>query len=265
MWIRVILLLVAGYVGLVLFAQAMAGGMIHHPQMGSRRAPAGLLKIPDGKGGEIAVLHLPNPGARHTLWYFHGNAEDLGDIEPTLRSLRDAGFAVFAADYPGYGLSSGRPPSERKLYESSRIARKYLRETLRVPADRTIVYGRSLGGGPALQMAVEERMAGVILHATFVSAYRVMTRWRLLPMDPFQNLGKIGRIRCPLLVMHGQQDRVIPPWHGEKLFAAAAEPRRILRVAGAGHNDLRAVAGPSYLATLRQFNELCARPAAAAP
>jgi abhydrolase domain-containing protein 17 len=255
---RWLLFAFAGWALVAISARVMAGSMIYFPQYGSRRAPVELKKIPDGKGGEIEVLHLANPTARFTVWFFHGNAEDLGDIEPLLRKLRDAGFAVFASEYPGYGHSSGRP-SEATLYSSARIARGYLRETVGVPAARTLLYGRSLGGGPAVQMAVEEKTAGLVLQSTFVSAYRVVTRWRLLPFDQFENLRKITRIDCPLLVMHGRADEVISFRHGEKLFAAALEPKRSLWVPDAHHNDFFSVAGSSYWSALQKFNELCAR------
>ncbi|MEO7346394.1 MAG: alpha/beta hydrolase [Opitutaceae bacterium] len=255
---RWLLFAFAGWVLVAISARLMAGSMIYFPQYASRRAPAELKRIPDGKGGEIEVLHLANPTARFTVWFFHGNAEDLGDLEPLLRKLRDAGFAVFASEYPGYGHSSGRP-SEATLYSSARIARRYLREELGVPASRTLLYGRSLGGGPAVQMAGEEKTAGLVLQSTFVSAYRVVTRWRLLPFDQFENLRKIARIDCPLLVMHGRADEVIPFRHGEKLFAASREPKRSFWVPAAHHNDFLAVAGADYWNELREFSELCAR------
>lgn len=250
-------LAIAGYLLAGLSACAMASRIMYLPSYGSHRAPAGLQKIRVGDQ-EIAVLHLPNPAARHTLWFFHGNAEDLGDLEPFLRAIRDAGFAVFAFDYPGYGLSTGRP-SEEALYEAARAARKHLRETLRVPAERTIIYGRSLGGGPAVQMAVEERPAGLVLQSAFVSAFRVLTRWRLLPFDQFENLPKMVRVKCPVLVMHGRLDEVIPLRQGEALFAAAPDPKRSLWIDRAMHNDFIDAAGRGYWDALREFSELCAR------
>jgi fermentation-respiration switch protein FrsA (DUF1100 family) len=253
------LALVVGLLSLAcMFAHAGLASVIYHPEYGSHRAPAGLQKLPDGHGGEIAVVALPNPQARFTLWFFHGNAEDLGDIEGTLLALRAAGFAVFAYDYPGYGFSSGKP-SEASLNAAARVARRYLRETLKVPPERTLLYGRSLGGGPAMQMAVEERTGGLVLQSTFMSVFRVATRWRILPFDQFENLRKIARLNCPVLVMHGREDEVIAFRHGEALFAAAREPKRRLWVPLAHHNDLVAVAGESYWRSLREFSELCAQ------
>lgn len=248
---------VAGFVLLSLAACTMVNGMLYYPNYGSRRAPEGLKKVRAEDGNEIAVLHLPNPQARYTLWFFHGNAEDLGDVEPFLRTLREAGFAVFACDYPGYGLSSGKP-TEASLYATARAARKYLREELKVPAEKTILLGRSLGGGSAVQMATEERVGGLVLQSTFTSVYRVVTRRGVLPFDQFVNVKKLPDVKCPVLVMHGMADEVIPFAHGEELFAVAKKPKRSLFVSGARHNDFLGVAGEKLWDALREFSALCA-------
>jgi abhydrolase domain-containing protein 17 len=254
---------VLGYLVVATSACSMVGSVLYYPNYGSRHAPAGLQKIRSGTD-EIAVLHLPNPNARFTVWFFHGNAEALGDLEPFLITLRDRGYSVFAFDYPGYGVSTGKP-SEQSLYAAARAVGAHLRDVLHVPADRTIIFGRSLGGGPAMQMAAEDKPAGLILQSTFVSVFRVVTRWPLLPFDQFENLKKISRVRCPVLVMHGQSDEVIPFRHGEALLAAANEPKRALWVAGATHNDFVAVAGSRFWNALREFSDVCGRPSGSSP
>jgi fermentation-respiration switch protein FrsA (DUF1100 family) len=251
------LTLASAYLLLVVAAPMLVAGMLYYPQMASRLAPEGARRIPMPGGGHIAVLHLPNAQARYTLWFFHGNAEALGDLEPLLRSMRDAGFSVFAFDYPGYGVSDGKP-SETALYAASRVARAYLREELKVSAAQTLIYGRSLGSGPAVQMATEERAGGLVIQSGFMSAFRVATRIPLLPFDQFKNLAKLPRVKSPVLVIHGERDEVISFAHGEKLFAAAAEPKRKLWVAGAGHNNLVEVAGQRFWTTLREFSDVCA-------
>jgi abhydrolase domain-containing protein 17 len=251
---RVLLLLVAVYALFVAMLPILVASMLYYPQLASGRAPAGTEMVP-ADGMDVAVFYLPNPDARYTLWLFHGNAEDLGDLEPFLITLRNAGFAVFAFDYPGYSRSTGRP-TEQSLYAASRAARRHLREVLGVPAERTILYGRSLGSGPAVQMATEERNAGLILQSPFVSVFRVVTRWRILPFDQFVNLDKIDRINCPLLIMHGRADEVVPFRHGEALYAKAREPKQALWVPRARHNDFLAVAGPQFWQALRDFPTL---------
>jgi pimeloyl-ACP methyl ester carboxylesterase len=258
-------LAVAGvaYVAFALYAPTLAQRLLYHPQFGSGRAPEGLRKI-KGEQGDLAVFYLPNPAAQFTLWYFHGNAEDIGDIEPALREFHEAGFSIFAVEYPGYGHSVGKP-SEQALYAAARKGREYLRQELKVPAERTLLYGHSLGGGSAVEMATDEKVGGLVLQSTFVSAYRVMTRWSVLPRDQFKNLAKLSRVTCPILVMHGRADEVIGFHHGEALFAAAREPKRSLWVDHAGHNNFRSAAAKRFWTALSDFRALCASTAGLKP
>ena len=116
MLIRALLIGLLLYAGAAVLARLLASRALFHPGFASRRAPDGMHKIRAANGDDVAILHLPNPAARFTIWFFHGNAEDLGDIEPWLRVLRDAGFSVFAFDYPGYGLSGGRPSEAERSF-----------------------------------------------------------------------------------------------------------------------------------------------------
>lgn len=240
------------YGGVALWAQSIADSMIFLPNYGSRVEPVGATRIGMSDGTWVSAVYLPNPAARFVLWYFHGNAEALGDLAPRLMMLRDQGFSVFAVEYPGYGVSGGTP-SEKSIAAANRAALAYLDAQLQVPPQRLVLYGRSVGGGPAVDVAAREPVAGLILESAFVSAFRVMTRWPLLPGDRFKNLQKMKRVRCPVLVMHGRLDRVIPFWHGEALHAAVRGLRQCLWVADAGHNDLREAAGPAYDAALQEF------------
>lgn len=244
--------------GLVFFgamtalAASMVDKMLYYPDVASRAAPANVIRIATDDGESIAAVHLPNPAARHTLWFFHGNAESLADVEPFLRELHAQGFAVFACDYPGYGVSTGRP-GEKAIYAANLAAARHLREKLGTPPERVILFGRSLGGGPATELATRERFAGLVLQSTFMSVYRVVTTWPVLPFDQFQNLKKLPRVTCPVLVMHGTADEVIDFSHGRKLFAAAPAPKRHLWIEGARHNDFTDVAGERLWLALREF------------
>ncbi|HET7535955.1 MAG TPA: alpha/beta hydrolase, partial [Candidatus Didemnitutus sp.] len=118
---------------------------------------------------------------------------------------------------------------------------------------RVILYGRSLGGGPATDLAAKEPVAGLVLESAFTSVFRVMTRWPLLPGDQFCNAKKLPSVKCPVLVMHGRLDEVIPFHHGETLLAAAPGKKSHLWVDGAGHNNLLAIAGDAYWQALLPF------------
>jgi len=208
-----------------------------------------------GRGVKIAGVYLPNPEARYTILYSHGNAEDLGDILPRLRDLRDIGFAVFAYDYRGYGISEGRP-TVGGAYEDIRAAYDYLRQELKVPPERIVIYGRSVGSGPSVDLASEVPVAGLVVESGFISAFRVALPLPLYPFDKFPNMDKIAKVDAPVLIMHGDADGVIPFSHGQRLFALAEEPKLSMWISGAGHNNLLQVAGDRYVNKMQEFIEV---------
>lgn len=214
-----------------------------------------VIKINSANGLKISALHFPNPQAKYTILYSHGNAEDLSGILWVMGEIRDSGFAVFAYDYQGYGTSQGKP-SEYNTYRDIEAAYNYLTLQLGVPAKQIIVYGRSVGGGPAIDLASRQSVGGLVVESSFVSAFRVLTRIPILPFDKFVNIDKIGKVRSPVLVIHGKADEVVHFWHGEQLLAAAKEPKLNFWVDGAGHNDLMDLAGDRYTETLRKFAKL---------
>lgn len=200
----------------------------------------------------ISAVYLPNAEAQFTILFSHGNAEDLGDSLTFLQMYRDAGFAVFAYDYRGYGTSTGRP-TENGVYEDAAAAYDYLTKQLKVPPDRIISMGRSVGCGPAIHLAATHQTAGLIAEAPFMTAFRVLTRLPLLPSDKFNNLREIKKVHVPVLIIHGRNDQVVPFWHGQRVFMAANEPKAFVAVDGAGHNDILFVAGKRYFDSIRAF------------
>ena len=242
------------YAIVVVCAHFYSNDVLFQPRYGSRAEVDGMRYIRQADGSSLAAIYLPNSAAKYTIWFFHGNAEALGDLEPFLRAMHSHGFAVFAFDYPGYGRSSG-VPSEQAIYTATAIASSYLRDTLRIPSGNIVAYGRSLGGGPAVELAVREQLAGLVLQSAFTSVYRVMTHWPLLPFDKFENLRKLPRVSCPVLVMQGKLDRVVPFDHGSALYEAVAGKRMSLWIDEAGHNNLVQVAGSRHWESLKQFTE----------
>lgn len=208
------------------------------------------LTAPDGT--KLAARHWPVAGAKYTVFYLHGNYEDLGSIAEYLPGFTKAGYSMFAFDYRHYGHSGGTP-SEANVYADTQLAYDYLRTKLGVPADRIIVFGYSLGGGPAVELALHQPVAGVVLQGAFVSAYRVMTNVPLFPGDKFNNLRKASALRCPVLVIHGSADGTVPFWHGERLYDAITAPKMKLFVPGGPHAGLADFVGPAYTETLQKF------------
>ena len=206
-------------------------------------------------GVKLAGRYWPNSTAKYTLLYLHGNYEDLGSIgEYMPQFVKDGGYASFAIDYHGYGLSGGRP-SEAALYADAQLAYDYLRHTLKVPADRIVIFGYSLGGGPAVELALHQPAAGLVLQGAFVSAYRVMTRIPLFPGDKFVNIAKVPHLTLPVFVIHGTADNTVPFWHGEALYAAINAPKMKFFVEGGPHAGLADFAGSRYWEELRKFTD----------
>ncbi len=212
----------------------------------------GLVILPGGEGQRFAAVYRPNPQAKHLLIYFHGNGEDLGSAMEQIDGRVRHGFAVLAVDYPGYGLTGGKP-SEAGLYAAADAAYRYATATLGWRKERIIVNGFSLGGAGALWLASREQVGGLILQSAFMSAYRVMTGAPVVLGDRMPNLGRMHEVRCPVLVIHGFDDGVIAWEHGRRLFEAAPEPKRSFWVPAGNHNNLPEVAGERYWREMVDF------------
>jgi abhydrolase domain-containing protein 17 len=249
-----LLLIVALYAVFAATAFFVADRLIFLPPASSyAQGELPVVLVPSDGGARIATLHLPNDSASLTILYSHGNAEDLGHLVPLLRHLQRAGFSVLAYDYRGYGLSTGGPPSARGAYHDLRAVYRYAVQELGVDPARLVLLGRSVGAGPAAELAAREPVGGLVLESAFVSAFRVLTRVPVLPFDRFPNLRHIRDVECPVLIVHGTEDEVIAPWHGQRLYDAAPDPKQLLWIQGARHNDLVSVAGVRYLDALRSF------------
>jgi fermentation-respiration switch protein FrsA (DUF1100 family) len=193
-------------------------------------------------------------GPRHLghLLHFHGNAGNISHRLPEAAALAGAGFDVLLFDYRGYGRSAGRP-DEQGTYRDARAARAALFGRPGMDARRVFYFGESLGGAIALALALEHPPAGLVLQSTFTSI-RDMARLHypvvpaFLVPDAYPSAARIGRLRSPLLVVHGDRDAIVPFSHGQALFAAAPERKRLHVVAGAGHNDLVETCGPAAYA-----------------
>lgn len=245
-----LLVLSALYLSLLFFAVFLSEGMIFLPHPSSYRDSAEILKIITANGNKISAIYLPNPAAKFTLLVSHGNAEDLGDDRSWLEDLRRAGFSVFAYDYEGYGTSQGRA-TEKSVYQDEAAAYEFLAVDLKTPPDRIIIFGRSVGTGPATYIAARRPAAGLILQSPFVSAFRVLTRVPLLPFDVFPNGKNIRHVHYPVLIMHSKADSVISFWHGQKMFELANAPKQSFWVNTADHNEMDMV--PGYLGAVQKF------------
>ena len=196
------------------------------------------------------------PAIGHIL-LCHGNAGNVGDRVAHVALLVAAGCDVLAFDYRGYGRSRGRP-SEQGTYRDARAARTALLGRPGVERARVVYLGESLGGAVAVALARELPPAGLVLQSAFTSI-RDMARLhypfipRSLVPDAYPTLRLIAELPVPLLVLHGDRDRIVPALHGEALFDAAPGPKRLEILRGAGHNDLIAHAGAAWAQAIADF------------
>lgn len=196
--------------------------------------------------------------SEYTLIYNPGNTQDLGQIEPYARQFCAYGFDVIGYEYPGNGYTPG-VGTERKVYEAAESVYHYLTDVLGKDPAKILLYGFSLGGGPAVHLATKYSVAGLILECTFASAYRVKTHWKLLPIDAFDNLAKIQDTHCPLLVIHSLEDKKVDPIHSQWLVERVPACHKFW-VAGAHHTNAGHVDPVGYDQSLKVFmNEVLSR------
>ncbi len=188
--------------------------------------------------------------------HFHGNGEQLADLGPVVAAMRARGLGVLAVEYPGYGVASGSP-SEMALVSAGREALVYARETLHVAPGRLILQGQSLGSGVASQLAARGYAAKLVLISPFTSVTELASRMvpllpaRWLVRDRFETRATAQAVSIPVLIVHGDCDEIVPFSMGEDL-ARAFPKARLVRVAGAHHNDL-------WIEHARELTEAIAR------
>ncbi len=244
--------LAAAYLGLMVMTWLVADAIMYPAPPPSYTDAPGQHKLSAADGNQITAVFLENPAASHVLLFNHGNRMDLGTADERLRLYQAQGWSVFAYDFPGYGTSTGRP-SETGCHAALAAAYSYLTRIKQIPAEKIVLYGLSLGAGPAVELATRAPVGGLILEGAFLSAFRVVTHWRILPWDRFENIAKIGRVRAPLLSIHAREDHTVPFFHGQRLFAGHPGPKQHLWVAEANHNNILEVAPASYWDALARF------------
>lgn len=213
-------------------------------------------------GGDAPVhgLYVGGRAALADLLFFHGNAGNLYDRLDNVEMLVQSGFNVLIIDYAGYGKSGGKP-SERRMFADGEAAYRYLVDERGVAQDRLVIFGRSLGAAVAIEVASRNRCGAVIAESAFTSAealgrlhYGWLPGFLLRGMTQrFDSLSKVGRLRSPVLFVHGGVDAIVPVEMGRRLYDASPEPKRWYEIVGAGHNDTVMVGGHEYIRQLVEF------------
>ena len=208
-------------------------------------------------GVRIHSFFLSTPGATRAILFLHGNAGNAAHRLPNAARLAELDTHVWVLGYRGYGLSEGRP-SEAGVYLDARAALAHLVEERGIPLDRVVLFGRSLGGAVAVDLAQDRPLAGVILESTFSSVADVADAVFPIPIGVllrgrWNSAAKIERVRAPLLFLHGDLDQIIPIELGRRLYDAAPEPKVFEVIPHAGHNTTVELGGRAYFARIRAF------------
>jgi fermentation-respiration switch protein FrsA (DUF1100 family) len=258
---------VLAYGGLLALMYIFQRAMMYFPDP-TRLAPAqaGLpqaeeVALTSSDGEKLIAWHVPPRGEKPVVIYFQGNAEGLAARVGRFTWLTADGTGLLALCYRGYGGSTGKP-TEDGLIRDARATYDFARA--HYPARRIVLFGESLGTAVAVALAAGHEVAGVILDAPFTSAADVgaaaypfaPVRWVM--KDKFRSDERIGRVSAPLLVLHGEADHIVPIRFGEKLFALAREPKRLVRFPQGGHVNLddfgAAKVVKEFLATLSTWS-----------
>jgi fermentation-respiration switch protein FrsA (DUF1100 family) len=244
-WIGAIALVL--YVALAITVYLAQRSLMYFPDTAHvTPAQAGLpqadeVPLTSADGTHIHVWHVPAQGSKPVIIYFHGNGGSLPGRVDRFSKLIKEGIGIIGVEYRGYGGNEGSP-SEQGLIADAEAA--YAFAAARYPVPQIVVWGESLGTGVAVALAAEKPVGRLILEAPFTSTEAVGARhyWylpvRLLMKDQFRSDERIGKVKAPLLILHGVQDRTVPYAMGEEMFELANKPKHIVRFLDGGHEDL---------------------------
>lgn len=208
-------------------------------------------------GVKVHGLWWDEPAGAPVVLFFHGNAQDVFQWSPVHDELAPLECRMLLMDYPGYGKSEGRP-FEEALYADGRAALQWLRDS-GVDDKEIVVFGKSLGGAVACGVCPGLPLRGLVLESAFTSLLSVSSN--LFPFTPgelpgedvYHSAARIRDIHCPVLVVHGDADTLIPVSEGLALFDTANEPKELYIVHGAGHNDVHLVGGDAYATRIKEW------------
>ncbi|MFT5905402.1 MAG: pimeloyl-ACP methyl ester carboxylesterase [Cryomorphaceae bacterium] len=237
-WKRPLYSLLSIYLILLLAVIFYADNMIFFPPAAKYSEDlAGFQYLVNRKNKQVASIYKKADKGMPTLLWSHGNAEDISTAESYMNSLHEEGYGILVYDYPGYGLSEGKP-TERGCNLNIKASWLHLTETLAIPEDEIFIIGQSVGSGPAVWLAEKYEPAGLVLISPFKSINRIRFGINPFPYDRFPNIKKIANVNCPLLVIHGDKDMVIDQSHGKAVYEKHSGKKTFHNAKGAGHNDI---------------------------
>lgn len=207
-------------------------------------------------GRKLHGWFLPHAQAKATFLFFHGNAGNISHRLEKLKIFYDLGIETFIMDYSGYGKSEGSP-SEKNLYKDGFATYTHATQQRQIDPARILLYGESLGSSVAIEVALQEQVAGIILEGAFTSlkelASKHMPFLSFLAANEYNNLEKIGRIKVPLLFIHPKNDEICPFEEALRLYEKAPLPKKSVWLERGGHNDAFCLDQEKYVQGLKEF------------
>lgn len=245
---RVLLGMVLAYAALCAFLFITQRSHIYHPSVEfpvmPERDHAGYIRVSTSDGLTLVGWYAPAAPGRKTILYYHGNAGHIGHRWKMVEPYVAAGYGVLLAGYRGFGGNEGRP-GEQGLYKDARAYLDYLTGRRSVPVSDIVLFGESIGSGPAIQIAQENPDAAALILLTPFSSIADIARRHffyvpvgLLLRDRFDNISKVGSLGMPQYYYAAQNDEIVPPDLTRALFEAASEPKFWHMFEKAGHNNI---------------------------
>lgn len=240
----IVLILVVGIV--VVYARHLEFSSLYYPvkQIEATPKSVGLsyqdLTFETSDDQKINAWFIPGDAKAPVIYFLHGNGGNIGGRLAKISFFHKLGIKVFIIDYRGYGKSSGKP-SEKGLYADALAGYHYLCGVLKIPADHIVLYGESLGGAVAIDLAVKKPVGGLIVEGSFTSIADMAKKFypylpSFLIFSRYDSYSKVALIKVPKLFICSPQDEIVPFALGKKLFGQAAAPKEIFQAQG-GHND----------------------------
>jgi uncharacterized protein len=256
-------MLALAYAGLAVLLWVFQDRLVYFPAYTLSVTPRTLgidhedVSLATDDGVNLHGWFIPATTARATVLFLHGNGGNISHRLDKIDIFRRLGLNVFIVDYRGYGKSGGKP-SETGTYRDARTAWNYLTRTRAIPESRIVIYGESLGGAVALNLAREHPPRALIMDSSFLSMPDLgaeLYPWlpvRWLTRFHYDSMSLIPQVRVPILIIHSRGDDIVPFHHGQRLFAAANEPKRFLEIEGS-HNEGFLVSGDRYVDGIAAF------------
>jgi len=270
---RIGIFTVITYIAICIFLIVEQRWFIFFPSRLIRKTPADLnlpyqnLKLPVKFTVEtVESIHcwwIKSPQQKApVLLYLHGNGMNISANIDHAKRFYDLGFSVLLVDYRGYGWSDGSFPSEQSVYLDAIAAWNFLVKIYKILPKNIVIYGHSLGGAIAIDLALEKpQTGGVIVESSFTSILEMVTiqkRFSLFPVklilhQHFASINKLPKLKMPILFIHGTADSTVPSFMSEKLYAVTRAPKKLILVPGADHNNIANTVGIEYLKWIKSF------------